>query len=99
MSAESLDDDSLDDGARETASEPGPLAYVGTVVRWNPDSGCGVVRTSSGRELEFDVEHAFVLGALVAGPRVFSIAMGQSVGFDVGWTSRGLRVTKLFPAP
>jgi len=98
VSAEPLDDDSLEDGAREPAGEPGPLAYVGTVVRWNPDSGCGAIRTSSGRELEFDVEHAFVLGALVAGPRAFALATGQSVGFDVGWTSRGLRVTKLFPA-
>lgn len=93
-----------DDGPREgetgdqPSSELGPLAYVGTVVRWSPESGTGAVRTATGRELEFDLQHAVVLGTLVAGPRAWTISTGQSVGYDVGWTSRGLRVTKLFPA-
>lgn len=91
------------DDEREADQDPpaasgGPIAYVGTVVRWSPDSGTGVLRTGSGRELDFDVEHTVVLGELVAGPRAFAISDGQEVGYDVGWTSRGLRVTKLFPA-
>ncbi|MFM8410586.1 MAG: hypothetical protein ACKOCT_09940 [Alphaproteobacteria bacterium] len=97
MSGPDLDDE-VGEQSGETATAPGAIAYVGTVVRWNPDSGSGTVRTASGRELDFDVEHASVLGALVAGPRAFAISTGQAIGYDVGWTSRGLRVTKLFPA-
>jgi len=77
--------------------EPGPLAYVGTVLRWNPDSATGTVRTASGREIDFDLQHTTVLGTLVTGPRAWAISTGQAIGYDVGWTSRGLRVTKLFP--
>jgi hypothetical protein len=91
-------DDEAGDGPAAGPTGEGPLSYVGTVVRWNPDSGTGSIRTSAGKELEFDVEHAIVLGALVAGPRAFAITNGQPIGYDVGWTSRGLRVTKLFPA-
>ena len=29
----------------------------------------------------------------------FELREGMLVGYDVGWTSRGLRVTKLFLAP
>ncbi len=97
MSAELPEDEARVDEEGERPVGPGPLAYVGTVVRWNPESGSGAVRTGSGRELEFEVEHAVVLGSLVAGPRAWAISVGQHVGYDVGWTSRGLRVTKLFP--
>ena len=47
------------------------------------DSGTGTIRTASGRELDFDVEHSIVLGSLVAGPRVFAISTGQAIGYDV----------------
>ncbi len=80
-------------------SEAGPIAYVGTILRWAPGSGTGVVRSASGRDIPFDLEHVIVLGELMAGPRSYALSNGLKVGFDLGWTSRGLRVTKLFPPP
>jgi len=84
------------DGERERSD--GEIGYRGTVVRFTPGSGSGVVRSRAGREVPFELQHVVVLGELVASPGRYAIAVGQEVGFDVGWTSRGLRVTKLFPA-
>jgi hypothetical protein len=52
---------------------------------------------TSGREVLFDRQHALVVGETTAG--ALELREGMVVGYDVGWTSRGLRVTKLFPAP
>ncbi|GIW40633.1 MAG: hypothetical protein KatS3mg076_1210 [Candidatus Binatia bacterium] len=52
----------------------------------------GIVRSSTGREIPFD----FALVRVVGGEKRFSrLRKGMRVGFDVGWTSRGLRVTVL----
>ena len=88
----------LADDAPAEAAAGGDLFYRGTLIRFWHGAGAGVVRTGSGREIPFEIEHVTVLGSLVTGPGRYALEQGMRVGFDVGWTSRGLRVTKLFPA-
>jgi len=49
------------------------------------------LRTGSGREVRFTVPFVDFLD----GRRIEDLTEGMEVGFDVGWTSRGLRVTKI----
>ena len=58
----------------------------------------GVIRSDSGRELPFTFAFVTLLGAPSHDIRY--LREGMRVGFDVGWTSKGLRVTliKLYEA-
>lgn len=91
-----------DDDAPEPAggsSEPAEPFYRGTLIQLSRGGGRGVVRSQqTGREIPFEREHVVVL-APQDGGSWFELREGMAVGYDVGWTSRGLRVTKLFPAP
>ncbi|MGH7818560.1 MAG: hypothetical protein ACREQ9_02185 [Candidatus Binatia bacterium] len=74
------------------ADEPRRLAfYVGTVIRVHYGSGSGVIRTGNGREVRFVLPFVDILD----GRKVSDLTEGMEVGFDLGWTSRGLRVTKI----
>ncbi len=66
--------------------------YLGTIRRVFPSAGLGVVRTESGREIPFAAAHVLISGAA---QRFEQLREGMRVGFDVGWTARGLRVTLL----
>ena len=91
-SADGLDDDAVEPGALDAAAPAEPF-YRGILIRLARGGGRGVVRSvRTGRELPFEREHAVVLGDV-------ELREGMTVGYDVGWTSRGLRVTKVFPAP
>jgi hypothetical protein len=74
-----------------TAFEPADPFYRGTIVRVQYGRGMGILRTGSGREVRFVVP--FV--EFVDGRRIEDLTEGMEVGYDVGWTSRGLRVTKI----
>jgi hypothetical protein len=76
-------------GAGDTPA-PDPY-YRGTIVRVNYGAGSGILRTGNGREVRFVLP--FV--ELVGGRRIHDLVDGMEVGFDLGWTSRGLRVTKI----
>ena len=65
--------------------------YRGTIVRVQYGRGSGIVRTGSGRELRFVVPFVEFLDGL----RIHDLTEGMEIGFDVGWTSHGLRVTKI----
>lgn len=65
--------------------------YRGVIVRLNRGRGDGLVRTGNGREVRFVKAHV----ELLDGRRFDDLANGAVVGFDVGWTSKGLRVTRL----
>jgi hypothetical protein len=65
--------------------------YRGTVFRVQYGRGTGLLRTGSGREIRFEVPYVEFLD----GGRIFDLVEGLEVGYDVGWTSRGLRVTKI----
>lgn len=94
-----LDLDGCGDEPADAPIAGGALAYRGTVVRFAPGSGTGVLRTAAGREVPFDLEHCEVAPALRTGPREVGLSAGMEVGFDLGRTSRGTCVTRLFPAP
>jgi len=76
----------------ETDSSPSrDRYYAGTIahVYYGSESGT-LVSTTSGREYHFKYPFVQIIGPI---PRVDGLREGMSVGFDVGWTSRGLRVT------
>ncbi len=73
------------------------LHYVGRVVRFSPPRGVGAIRSDTGREVGFDVRFLEVAGVGRGKRAGEMIEEGLRVGFDVGWTSRGLRVTWMRP--
>ncbi len=74
--------------------------YRGMILKLDRARGRGVVRAHSGREFPFQFPFVEVVGAPLGGamPGIELLNEGDSVGFDVGWTSKGLRVTVINPA-
>ncbi len=75
--------------------EPGgPSYYQGIIKRLFRGSERGIVLSNSGREIEFTFQHV-----TMRGPRrhFTDLSEGMQIGFDVGWTSSGLRVTVIHP--
>jgi hypothetical protein len=68
------------------------LFYHGTIQRLFPRNNAGIVRTSSGREIPFSFPCLDLLGP-VKKPQ--ELREGLVVGYDMGWTSDGLKVTKI----
>lgn len=66
--------------------------YAGTIKKLFAGAGMGVVRSATGREIPFAAAHVILIGAV---RRFEDLREGMPVGFDVGWTSKGLRVTIL----
>jgi hypothetical protein len=73
--------------------------YAGIISRLDRGRGRGTVRSHSGREIPFEFPFVTVVGASIGGrmPGIDLIREGDLVGFDVGWTSKGLRVTVIRP--
>ncbi len=73
--------------------------YRGLIVRLDRGRGRGLLRTHGGREIPFQFPFVAVIGAGIGGrmPGIELIREGDEVGYDVGWTSGGLRVTVLKP--
>jgi hypothetical protein len=84
----------------ENDSSPLPVGpdrfYPGVIKKLFPGAGMGVVRSATGREIPFAAAHVILVGDI---RRFEDLREGASVGFDVGWTSKGLRVTVLRAAP
>ena len=76
----------------EAAGERPDFYYHGIVRRLSPRKGTGVVRTASGREVRFSYQMVRVSGQL-SSPK--DLKEGMVVGYDLGWTSHGLRVTRI----
>ena len=77
-------------------SPRGDFYHQGTVTKLFPSNNTGVVRTESGRELTFSYELVILCGE-VKSP--LELKVGARVGYDLGWTSGGLRITKLKTYP
>lgn len=78
------------------AGDVGSRYYQGQIRQLKRGSETGVVRSSTGRDIPFVFRFVESRGAL----RYFSdLREGMAVGFDVGWTSSGLRVTVLHAEP
>jgi len=73
--------------------------YQGMILKLDRSRGRGVVRSHSGKEIPFEFPFVAVLGAGIGGnmPGIDLIREGDIIGFDVGWTSKGLRVTTIHP--
>ncbi len=73
-------------------SPRGDSYHQGTITKLFPSNNTGVVRTESGRELIFSYDLVILFG-VVQSP--LDLRVGEPVGYDLGWTSSGLRVTKI----
>ncbi len=82
--------DSSDEG--QGLSEKSDLFYHGVIVKLFPRNNLGVVRTESGREITFSYSLVIVISASKS-PN--ELREGQKIGYDLGWTGHGLRVTKI----
>ena len=75
----------------ENGRQPGDHFYHGVInkIFWSNETG--VIRSDSGRDVPFIFEFVTLLGA----PRqdINFLRPGMRVGFDVGWTSKGLRAS------
>ena len=81
----------MSDAAPPDATEAGDRYYRGKITRVYYGSESGTLSSdATGREYHFKHPFVQILGPI---PRVDGLREGMSVGFDVGWTSRGLRVT------
>lgn len=66
--------------------------YRGRIARFNPRTGYGFVETPKGEHIFFYADQIRFEGEST---KKSDIKPGQLVGFDVGWTDRGLRICKL----
>lgn len=66
--------------------------YQGIISKLFPRNNMGMVRTFTGREVPFSYQLVVLRGAIAD---TKDLAEGMAVGFDLGWTSDGLRVTKI----
>lgn len=79
-------------------SARGDSYHQGVITKLFPSNNTGVVKTESGRELTFSYELVILFGEAKS---PLELSVGEQVGYDLGWTSAGLRVTKLktYPKP
>ena len=74
------------------AAEPNDLYHHGVITKLFPSNNTGIVRTESGRELTFSYELVILCGEAKTPA---DLREGEQVGYDLGWTSSGLRITKI----
>jgi cold shock CspA family protein len=72
------------------ANEADGRFYRGVVLKLSRGAQCGTIRSGSGRELPFIFAHVTMVGAR---RRFDDLREGMHVGYDVSWTSKGLRVS------
>lgn len=84
-----MSDEPIDENGAETPT-PEDKFYRGTIEKLFRGSQAGVVRSGNGREIPFTFLHVVMVGSV---RRFEDLREGMPVGFDVGWTSKGLRVT------
>ncbi len=72
------------------------LYHHGVITKLFPSNNTGIVRTESGREVPFSFDMVIVSGE-VKSPH--ELREGETVGYDLGWTSNGLRITKIKTYP
>lgn len=83
------EEDISSDGLEEFG--PGRF-YRGVLLRLQRGRQRGVVRAGGGREIPFEFVHTVLLGERT---RWEDLHEGMEIGYDVGWTSSGLRVTAI----
>ena len=82
----------MDDTEKTDPSAPKDLFHHGVITKLFPSNNTGFVRIESGREIAFSFEFVLLCGAAKT---VHDLREGEAVGYDLGWTPSGLRVTKI----
>lgn len=77
-------------------SARGDFFHQGVITKLFPSNNTGVVRTENGRELTFSYDLVILSGEAKS---TLDLSVGEQVGYDLGWTSSGLRITKLKTYP
>jgi len=77
-------------------SNRGDFYHQGIITKLFPSNNTGVVRTENGRELTFSYDLVILCGEAKS---PLELRVGEQVGYDLGWTSSGLRITKLKTYP
>jgi hypothetical protein len=72
------------------------LFHHGVITKLFPSNNTGIVRIESGREIFFSYDFVILTGEAKS---PLSLRVGQPVGYDLGWTPSGLRVTKIKTYP
>jgi hypothetical protein len=72
------------------------LYHQGIITKLFPSNNTGFVRTESGREVPFSYEFVVLFGEAKS---VQDLREGERIGYDLGWTPKGLRVTKIKTYP
>ncbi len=72
------------------------LYHHGVITKLFPSNSTGIVRTESGRELPFSYDFVILCGEAKT---VQDLREGERVGYDLGWTASGLKVTKIKTYP
>jgi hypothetical protein len=83
---------------QDNPAPPGRQDYYhhGVIVKLFPSNNMGVVRTESGREVRFSYDLVILCGEAKT---PLDLREGEQVGYDLGWTSGGLRITKIKTYP
>ncbi len=82
----------MSDTERGAPSAQRDLFHRGAVTKLFPSNNTGFVRIESGREIPFSYEFVILCGAAKS---VHDLREGEPVGYDLGWTPSGLRITKI----
>jgi hypothetical protein len=75
-----------------TPAEKRDLYHHGVITKLFPSNNMGIVRIESGREIPFSYEFVILAGEAKT---VQDLREGEEIGYDLGWTSSGLRITKI----
>jgi hypothetical protein len=79
-----------------TSPVGGDNYHHGVIVKLFPSNNMGVVRTESGREVRFSYDLVILSGEAKT---PLDLREGEQIGYDLGWTSGGLRITKIKTYP
>jgi hypothetical protein len=77
-------------------SERDDFYHQGVITKLFPSNNTGVVRTESGRELIFSYDLVILCGEVKS---ALDLKVGEQVGYDLGWTSSVLKITKIKTYP
>ena len=80
------------DEDKATLPNTDDLFHQGVITKLFPSNNTGIVRTESGREVFFSYDFVILSGEIKS---PLHLKVGQPVGYDLGWTPSGLRVTKI----
>ncbi len=80
----------VDDPPAPDAAEDGDKYYRGVIHKLSRSAQRGTIRSASGRNITFLFPHVTMVGPH---RRFEDLREGLEVGYDVSWTSKGLRVS------